>query len=804
MSPPVLAAALSLAAATWSPQVGADPRFIDLAGETARQVVVDRQDGQYLGHPSTVLLEDGRTLLCAYPLGHGRGAIALKRSADGGRSWSERLPVPASWAGSLETPTIHRTVDADGARRLILFSGLFPIRMSISPDDGASWSELEPIGPPGEPFGGIVAMASVAALRGASGQPDGRYLALFHDDGRFLRDGGERGRFQVYRTLSADGGLTWSRPAAIAAREDAELCEPGLVRSPDGTRLAALLRENGRAHESFSITSDDEGLTWSAPRELHPALTGDRHVARYAPDGRLVVTFRDMGHGSATRGDWVAWVGTWDDLADRRPGQYRVRLMDNLDSWDCGYAGLEVLPDGTLVATSYGHWVEGAEPFVVSVRLKLEELDARAAAEPAGPDPLRQWGQWRGPLGTGVGPHADPPVAWSEEQNVRWKVPLAGSGQSTPIVWDQRLYLTSAVPTEELPAPIHDTSPGSHDDAPITHRQALVVSARARADGAPLWETEVWEGVPHQGAHVSATFASSSPVTDGERVYASFGSRGVYGLDRDGGVRWRADLGQMQVKHGHGEGSSPALFGDTLVVTCDHEGPSFVVALAAESGEERWRAARDEPTSWSTPLALEHEGVAQVIVPGSNRVRSYRLSDGAVLWECGGLSHNIVASPVAGEGLVFIGSSYETRALLALRLGGPDDLTGRERIAWRRTQGTPYVPSLLLLDGALYFLGHYQNVMTRVEARTGANAPGAFRLEGLRDIYASPLAAAGGDAPRIYVTDLDGDTLVLGAGETPHVLARNHLDDSFAASAAAVDGELFLRGARYLYCLARE
>jgi hypothetical protein len=343
--------------------------IIDLAGETHRQVVVDREPGQYLGHPTTVLLEDGRTIITVYPKGHGRGAIVMKRSLDGGLTWSDRLPVPGNWATSKEVPTIYRVIDRDGIRRLIVFSGLYPIRMASSDDDGRSWTPLEPIGD----FGGIVAMASVARLA------NGDYMALFHDDGRFLRDAGERTTFNVYKTMSHDGGLTWGEPEVVAHRPDVDLCEPGLVRSPDGTQIALLLRENSRTRNSFVTYSDDEGETWSAPTELPAALTGDRHTARYAPDGRLFVTFRDMAHESETKGDWVGWVGTYGDILAGREGQYRVRLMDNKNSWDSTYPGLELLPDSTFVTTTYGHWTEGEEPYIVSVHFTLEELDARAA-----------------------------------------------------------------------------------------------------------------------------------------------------------------------------------------------------------------------------------------------------------------------------------------------------------------------------------------------------------------------------------------------------------------------------------------
>lgn len=346
------------------------PLALDLADQTARQVVVDREAGQYLGHPTTVLLEDGKTIITVYPKGHGKGAIQLKRSDDGGLTWSDRLPTPENWTTSKETPTIHRVVDAEGKKRLILFSGLYPIRESVSEDDGQTWTPLKPIGD----FGGIVAMASVERLK------DGRYMALFHDDGRFLRDDGKPTVFTVYKTLSGDGGLTWSEPEAILSDPNLDLCEPGLVRSPDGDQIAVLLRENSRKSNSHLILSDDEGQTWTAPKKLPAALTGDRHVGKYAPDGRLFISFRDMAADSPTRGDWVAWVGTYDDVVNARGGQYRVRLMENHHGVDCAYPGVEVLPDGTFVTTTYGHWTKDEPPYVVSVRLKLEELDEMAKA----------------------------------------------------------------------------------------------------------------------------------------------------------------------------------------------------------------------------------------------------------------------------------------------------------------------------------------------------------------------------------------------------------------------------------------
>jgi outer membrane protein assembly factor BamB len=413
---------------------------------------------------------------------------------------------------------------------------------------------------------------------------------------------------------------------------------------------------------------------------------------------------------------------------------------------------------------------------------------------------LDNWPQWRGPLATGTAMHADPPLIWNEADgtNIRWKTEIPGRGHSTPIVWDDRIFLTTAIGFGDALPPRPSTAPGNHDNLPVTHRHKFVALAVSRSSGKILWQQTLREALPREQGHRTGSLASNSPVTDGEHLFAFFGSFGLYCLDFDGQLVWKADFGPMQSLHGHGEGSSPVLYKETLIVNWDHEGNSFLVALDKNTGQQRWKVSREEVTSWATPIIIEHAGKPQVIVSGTNRVRGYDLDNGNVLWECGGLSANIVASPVFGDGMVFAGSSYDKRALLAIRLdGAAGDITGTDQIAWNRFRGTPYVPSPLLYDGALYFLTHYQGILSRVDARTGEERPGPFRLGGINDVYASPVAAAG----RIYVTDLDGTTVVVTGGEVPRLLALNHLSEPISASAAIAGRQLFLRGDKHLYCL---
>ena len=381
--------------------------FIDLDDQGDKHIVVDKEEGVYLGHPTTHLLDDGKTIIAVYPKGHGRGGIVLKKSTDGGLTWGDRLPTPTSWESSLEVPTLFPVEDAAGQKKLIMFSGLYPARMAVADEYGKNWSELEIIGD----WGGIVVMGDVVPLRTGKGH----YMAMFHDDGRFITKDGRsieekartennQSRFILYKTFSYDGGMSWTYPQEVFDARIIHLCEPGIIRSPDGKQIAVLLRENSRRMNSHIIFSNDEGKTWTTPRPLPNALTGDRHQAIYLPDGRLFISFRDLTPGlsryrslkrvcqdcddtilkaqagpvSPSAGDWVGWVGKYADLVEGKEGQYRVRLKDNTRGSDCAYPALELLPDGTVVATTYGHWDEGEQPYILSVRFKMEEIEEMA------------------------------------------------------------------------------------------------------------------------------------------------------------------------------------------------------------------------------------------------------------------------------------------------------------------------------------------------------------------------------------------------------------------------------------------
>jgi len=388
------------------------------------------------------------------------------------------------------------------------------------------------------------------------------------------------------------------------------------------------------------------------------------------------------------------------------------------------------------------------------------------------------WLEWRGPLRTGESPTADPPTEWSESKNVRWKVEVPGLGLGSPIVRGDMVLVSTAIP----------------GDKDASARDFAVV-AYDRKNGTQRWRTVLHSEVPHEGKHNDNSFASESLLTDGKRLYAYFGSRGLYALDLSGKLLWEKQLGKMQTRNGFGEASSPALYGDTLVVTWDHEGPDFIVALDAASGKERWRKERDEPTTWATPLVVTGEGAPQVVVAGTNRVVSYDLATGEERWRAGGLTPNAIPSPVYGDGIVYVTSGFRGNALQAIRLSAAKgEVVSPPALVFRYDKDTPYVPSPLLYKGQLYFLKSNSGVITALDAKDGS-VRFSERLEAVPNVYASPVGAAG----RVYVTGREGTVAVLAAGPKLELLATNRLDDGFDASPALVDREIYLRGRKHLY-----
>lgn len=499
------------------------------------------------------------------------------------------------------------------------------------------------------------------------------------------------------------------------------------------------------------------------------------------------------------------------------------------------------------------------------MRLGISKMALAVAAAVAGwflaspawsQDVAAQWPQWRGPLGTGVAPKADPPVEWSETKNVKWKIELPGHGTSTPVIWENLVLIHAAIPvdvpeekgeaekgaTEEKPAataieisqqaqepqPPREEEPrreerprredrprpggqgfgppgggrgpggrGGFGSVPPSKVHQFVVIAYDRATGKEVWRTKVKEELPHEGHHGDHGFSSHSPVTDGTHVVTCFGSRGLHCLDMKGNLVWSKDLGRMKTRAGFGEGSSPALFGSTIVVMWDHEGDDFIAAFDKLSGDELWRTKRDEPTTWSTPIVVEYDGKAQVVTSASNRIRSYDLTTGEMIWECAGLTSNAIPSPVHANGIVYATTGFRGSALLAIKLGATGDLTDTEAILWKHNRSTPYVPSPLLYGNRLYFFKSNDATLSCFDVTTGKALIDQERLSGLRGAYASPVGA--GD--KVYLVGRNGTSMVIKNADTLEKLATNVLDERIDASPAAVGKELFLRGHSSLYCI---
>ncbi len=411
-----------------------------------------------------------------------------------------------------------------------------------------------------------------------------------------------------------------------------------------------------------------------------------------------------------------------------------------------------------------------------------------------------QWHQWRGPLMTGVSPNGTPPLEWSENENVTWKVAIPGRGHATPIIWGDQIILLTAVPLENAqPASKAEGEQEPRRGMPSRKtnvRHKFVVMSINRSNGKVMWQKTVKEEVPQEATHDLGSWASGSPVTDGEYVYAYFGSRGLYCLDMLGNLKWERDFGQMSKHMQFGEGSSPALYGDRLIVLWDHEGDSFVAALDKKTGKDIWKVDRDEGTSWSTPFVVEVDGKPQVITSATTRVRGYDFASGNLIWECSGLTRNVIPTPMEHDGIVYVMSGFRGSALLAIRLSGAKgDITDSDAIVWKLDKDTPYTPSGLLYQDKLYFLRANNGTLSCFDARTGKEYYRRQRLEGIGNLYTSPVGANG----RVYILGQKGTMYVVQHGPEFKILAKNTLDDSFHSSPAVVEDQMYLRGFEYLY-----
>ena len=412
---------------------------------------------------------------------------------------------------------------------------------------------------------------------------------------------------------------------------------------------------------------------------------------------------------------------------------------------------------------------------VLSVALSAIVLLAGFAAS-------ADWPTWRGPNADGVAPEGHPPTKWGEDKNVKWKVKVEGTGDSTPVIWGDKIFMTTAIPQAK----------GSK----VPFKFNLLCLDRETGD--MLWERTVREEVPHEGHHPSSSLASYSPVTDGEHVWVSFGSRGLHCYDLDGNHQWSAELIKLMTRNAFGEGSSPAIAGDAIIVVADHEGDSKIFSFNKLTGEKNWEKDRDEMTSWATPLPVMVDGKLQIVTSATNLIRSYDAATGDVIWQCEGQTPNAIPSPVAGFGNVYCASGYRGASLQAIKLGHTGDLSGTDAISWEVNKDTPYVASPLLYGDKIYVTRGLGGNISCYDARTGEIIFQREKLEGIRQIYASPVGAGG----YVYVTGRKGTFKVLEHGDRFKVVETNQLDDGFDGSPVVIGDELYLKGDTYLYCIA--
>ncbi len=410
------------------------------------------------------------------------------------------------------------------------------------------------------------------------------------------------------------------------------------------------------------------------------------------------------------------------------------------------------------------------------------------------------WPQWRGPLATGAAVQGNPPAEFSETKNLKWKTPIEGKGHATPIVWGNNIIVQTAVPTAEKGDTTLKSEPSRMAGTTTNLIHDYKVILVDRQTGKIKWEKTVTKEMPIEDTHKLGSWASNSPCTDGDLIYAYFGSRGIFCLDFNGSILWQKDFGQITKVMNFGEGESPFLYKERLFIQWDGEDGSFMVALNKKTGEEAWRVERDEKSSWSTPFALDVNGRTQVITSATNQVRSYDYQTGEIIWTSTGLTRNVIPVPVYADGILYVMSGFRGNALQAIDITkAKGDITGSEAILWTYNQDTPYTPCPLLMDGKLYFLRANNGELTCLDAKSGQMLYSKEKLEGIGNLYSSP----SGVDDRIYVA-AENICVVIKAGEKFEIISSNELNDNFHASPVIVGNELILRGFNSLYCFSEK
>jgi len=411
------------------------------------------------------------------------------------------------------------------------------------------------------------------------------------------------------------------------------------------------------------------------------------------------------------------------------------------------------------------------------------------------------WHHWRGPGATGVSKTATPPLEWSEDKNIKWKVPIDGEGIATPVISGDKVFVLTSIKTDrvdpKLPKPEDQPKENFFDVKKPNAFYQFVVLCLDRNSGEELWRKVANEMIPHEGVHHDNKFASASPTTDGKHIYCWFGSAGLYCYDFAGNEVWKRDFGKAFVGSSLGEGTSPVVHDGKLILLRDTTREPMIWCLNAGTGKTIWEKERDEKNTWATPIVVEHNMTTQVITTGSNFVRSYDLSDGEVIWQCSGLTGNCTPCPIVDDGKVLCMSGYQGFSLLAINLDSRGDVSDTKSVAWSLEKGTSYIPSPVLYDGLLYFIQSNRNILSVVNSENGQSIIERTRIPAVENVYASPVGAAG----RIYVTGRNGATVVLERGHEFKVLAKNKLDERIDASPALAGNQLFLRGEKSLYCI---